>query len=274
MKLGEVFFDRGSFADAETQFATLARDFPDSAYAETALFLAGQAAMQSINPEAVDRALQLFDQVIKRDRSLKLHARQQQAIVQTRLGRESEAIKLYDLILAAQPPPVADLRYRALCAKGDNLLALGKTDREQRTAALAVYRELAALPDVPAVWRNQALYKTARQLAEDWRRLRGAPGTAAQADVAFQEATVTFYDVLNVDSRKEREFFWYYKAGFDAAQLFEEQAARSGATAGESEAHWRAAIGIYRKMAQLEGPRSAEAQSRMRQLQLQHFIWD
>jgi hypothetical protein len=114
----------------------------------------------------------------------------------------------------------------------------------------------------------------ARQLAEDWRRMAGAPAKAAQAEAAFGEATATFYDVLNVDPSKEREFFWYYKAGFDAAQLFEEQAARSGAAATEAQAHWRAAIGIYQKMAQLEGPRSAEAQARMRQLQLKHFIWD
>ncbi len=86
MKLGQVHFESGNLAAAETQFVTLAQEAPASDYAETALFLAGQSAMQSINPGAVDRALKLFDEVVKRDGPLKLYARQQQAIVQAKLG--------------------------------------------------------------------------------------------------------------------------------------------------------------------------------------------
>ena len=253
MKLGQIYFRQPDFPNAETQFVTLAREAPDSAYAETALFLAGQSAMQTINTGAVDRALGYFDEVAKRSGPLKLYARQQQAIIQSRLGKESEAVALDDIILAAQPPP--DLRYAAICDKGDNLLALGRKDAKQIDAAVVIFDELAQLAGVPPEWRNQALYKKAKALEQLTR---------------IPEALTTFYDVLDrtardaaaVDAAPPREFVWFYKAGFDAARIFEQRA------------DWRAAIGIYEKMAKPAGPRAEEARARTKQLRLEHFIWE
>lgn len=247
MKLGQVFFHGGNFAGAETQFSTLAQEAPTSGFAETALFLAGQSAMQSINPGSVDRALKLFDDVVKRDGPLKLYARQQQAIVQSKLGKESEAIILYDAILSAQPAPEPELRYATLAGKGENLLVLGRKDEAQLTAALAVFEQLAALPEAPPTWRNQALYKKADTLL----LLKRQP-----------EAITALYDVLDQDRSSPREYFWYYKAGFDLAAIFEQQA------------NWKSSIGIYEKIARLDGPRSADATARAKDLRLKHFIWE
>ena len=247
MKLGQVYFQSGNFAGAETQFATLAEQSPASPYAETALFLAGQSAMQSINPGAVDRALKLFDEVVKRDGALKLHARQQQAIVQSKLGKESEAVILYDAILAAQPAPEAELRSAALAGKGENLLVLGRSEKPQLVAALAVFDQLAGLPGVPPAWRNQALYKKAAALD----LLDRQP-----------EALTALYDVLDQDRTAPREYFWYYKAGFDLAAAFEQQS------------NWKSAIGIYEKMSRIQGPRAADAVARAKDLRLKHFIWE
>jgi TolA-binding protein len=248
MKLGEIYSRTGDHASAETQFTLLARESPASPYAETALFLAGRAATKWIDAGSVDRALALFDEVVKRDGSLKLYARQQQAIVQGKQsGKESEAVIIYDAILSAQPPPDAELRHAALCGKGDNIALLGRKDPKQLEAAIVVYDFLATLPEVTPVWRNQALYKKARVLEQ----LKRQP-----------EALTAYYDVLEKSTAEGREFFWYYKAGFDAAQLFEKQE------------NWKSAIGIYQKMAQLDGPRAAEAKARLSQLRLERFIWD
>lgn len=247
MKLGQVYFHAGNFAGAETQFATLAQEAPTGGYAETALFLAGQSAMQSISTDSIGRALKLFDNVVKRDGPLKLYARQQQAIVQAKLGKEGEAVILYDDILSATPPPEPELRYAALAGKGENLLVLGRKDPTQLAGALAVFEQLAGLPDVPPAWRNQALYKKADALV----LLNRQP-----------EALTALYDVLDQDRSAPREFFWYYKAGFDLAALFEQQA------------NWKSAIGIYDKMARLEGPRAADAKERAKDLRLKHFIWE
>jgi len=247
LKLGQVYFRNEDYANAETQFATVAREEPTSPYAESALFLAGQSAMKTINTGAIGRALELFDQVVKRDGPLKLYARQQQAIAQSGLGKETEAIKLYDIILASQPAPEPELRYASLCEKGNNLAVLGRKDPTQLEAALAVYDELAAT-GAPAAWRNQALYKKASVL-----ELLGRPS----------EALIAYYDVLGRSAAEEREYLWYYNAGFAAASMF------------KTNKEWKSAIGIYEKMAASEGPRAVEAQAQIKQLRLEHFIpWD
>ena len=256
MKLGQLYFRANDFPNAETQLTTTARESPGSPHAEAALFLAGQAARKTINPTAVQRALDLFDEVVRREGPLKLHARQQQAIIQSGLDQDEAAIKLYDIILSAQPAPEPELRYAALVGKGDNLVKLGRNDPTKLEKALGIYDELAAIPEAPAVWRNQALYKKAKALEQLQR-------TA--------DALAAYYDVLDGEQNSAagdgppggRDYFWYYKAGFDAARLFEAQA------------QWPSAIGIYEKVARLEGPRSAEAKARMKQLRLEHFIpWE
>ena len=112
---------------------------------------------------------------------------------------------------------------------------------------MAVFDFLATLPDVTPAWRNQALYKKGRALEQ----LKRQP-----------EALTAYYDVLEKSAAEGREFFWYYKAGFDAAALFEKQE------------DWKSAIGIYQKMTKLDGPRASEAKARLSQLRLERFIWD
>ncbi len=255
MKLGEVYFRQKDFANAETQLVTLARESPAGPYVESALYLAGQAAMQSINTGSVDRALALFDQVIQRDGPLKLYARHQQAIVQSRLGRESEAIKLYDIILAERTALGTELGFAALTGKGTSLLASGAhkeppdpKESEYLEAAVTVFGQLAALPAVPAMWRNQALYKK---------------GKALELLGRVSDAVAAYYDVLALTTAVDREFFWFYKAGSDAARIFEAQG------------QWKAAAGIYEKMAKLDGPGAQKARSDMKRLRLEHFLpWE
>jgi len=247
MKLGQLYVRAGNHVDAETQLTLLAQEQPVGPYAEAALFLAGQSAMREINVGAVERALALFAQVVKRDGPLKLYARQQQAIVQSQLGEESEAVILYDAILTATPAPEAELRFAALCGKGDNLRILGRKDPQQLEAAVAAFDQLATLPGVPPAWRHQALYKKGRSLT---------------ALARSEEALAAWYDVLQKATPEGRDFFWYYKAGFDAAELFLAQQ------------EWKSAVGIYEKMSKVPGPRATEAKERATQLRLEKFLWD
>ncbi len=248
MKVGQVYFRQPDYPNAETQFATLAQESPQSAYAETALFLAGQAAMRTINPGSTERALVYFDEVVKRSAALKLNAREQQAIIQSQLGKETEAIALYDLILDAKPPADAELRATALIGKGNTLVILGRKDPQQLEAALGVFSELAALEEASAARRYQALYEKGRTLEQLGRKA---------------DAITVFNDALDRNlTTAVREFFWFYKSGFEAARNYEQQSA------------WPAAITIYDKMAKIEGPRAAEAQARAKQLRVEHFVWE
>jgi TolA-binding protein len=249
MKLGQVYFRRGDYANAETQLINLTEASPEGPYTESALFLAGESAVKLINTGAVDRALGYFERVIKMDGSLKLYARQEQALVQERLEHEDQAIALYDIILAAEGVD-PELWQAALCNKGNCLALLGRRElpaKDSLEKAVAVFTRLAGSPHVTAAWRNQALYKKAKALELLGRK---------------EDSQATFYDVLNAPPTGEREYFWFYKAGFDAARVYEQQE------------KWKEAIGIYQKMAAARGPRTVEAQSRLRQVRLEHFIWD
>jgi tetratricopeptide (TPR) repeat protein len=244
MKLGQIYFRQGDFSDARNQFETLARQQPDSRFTESALFLAGQSALKSMSP---DQALELFDETAKLNGPLKLYARQEQAITKTGLGSQEDSANIYDDILSAQPD--AELKFAALCGKGGNYFALGATDPKYLTKAIAVFDSVAAQPDVSAYWRNRALYMKGKCLEQLHKP---------------DEAAAVFYDVLQAQSaaRGEPDYFWYYKAGFDAAHILEEQK------------QWKSAIGVYQKMAALKGPRAEEARGRSEQLRLEHFIWD
>jgi tetratricopeptide (TPR) repeat protein len=247
MKLGQIYFRGEDFANAQTQFELLAAESPGTPYAEMALYLAGKSAMQSMNSGATDRALELFEEVKKLNGPLKLYALQQQALIKSRLGLESEAVILYDNILGSKPD--ADLKFAALCGKGDDWFSTGSNDPKALDQAIVVFDELSKDPDATPFWRNQALYKKGKCLEKQNKQA---------------EALTVFYDVLGGQpgTGEEPDYFWYYKAGFDTARMLETQE------------QWKSAIGIYKKMAAVNGPRSKEAGERATQMRMEHFIWE
>jgi len=247
MKLGEVYFRREDYLKAQEQFETLARESPNGPHAVPSLFLAGQCSMKLLNNDSLSRALELFGQVVEKHGPLAPHARLHQAMVKNKLGAPDDAVKIYDSILAAQPPVELELRLAALTGKGDNLVALGRTDAKQFAAAIAAYDQVAAAEGVPPSWRNQASYKKAKTLE-----------LQEQRDAAL----AVLYDILQKAATGPRETFWFGKAGFDAAALV------------EARQQWKSAIGIYEKMAAIPGPHAELARQRIRKLRLEHFLWD
>ncbi len=247
MKLGEGYFRRRDCANAELQFAKLTEQWPQSPLAETALFLAGQCAASLLNPGSVDRALAYWDKVAGGSGPLRWKARYQQASVKSRIGDEAEGVVLFDLILKAPAGVSPDLRLAARCGKADALLALVKRKVSSGEEALREYQLLADSPEATPVWRNQALYKIGKLLESS----------------DFKGAMEAFEKVLNASGTVEAgEFFWSYKAGFDAARIQENKAA------------WKEAVALYERLAKLPGARSAEARARALQLRLEQFLWE
>lgn len=245
MKLGQVYFRIGDFVSAQAQFEQLALRHPDSPLTEAASFLAGQSAIKSMSEGGMDRAIELFEEVVKLKGPLQFQARMEQAQVQNQLGRQGEAILVYDAILQADPPE--EIRFAALAAKADNLSELGETKSGAWEEALAIYSRLAEEAGARSAWHGQSLYNKGRCLAALHRK---------------DEALAAYHDVLEAGVEEPREYFWFYKAGFDAAALCEERS------------QWKSAIAIYQKIASLEGPRSEEAKARISSLRLEHFIWE
>lgn len=248
MKLGQVFFEREDFLNAQEQFETLALAEPDGQYAETALFLAGECGTKLFSADAHKHALELFGKVAARHGMLEPHARLQQAILKSQLGAEDDAVKIFDSILTATSfTPSAEVRYAALVGKADSYATLAKKDAKLAGSAISAYDVLLAMPEAGPVWRNQAAYKKARVLQQMGRK---------------DEALVAFNEILDRNTSGARETFWMSRAGFEAASLLEAQQ------------QWKSAIGIYEKMAKIPGPHVAQARQRVKALRSVHFLFD
>ncbi len=245
MKLGEMYYRAEDFANAETQFELLTEQSSTGAFTERALFFAGESAMASMAAQSLDRALVLFDRVVQLNGELKWAARNEQAVIERKLGKPQDALALYDEVLngAARPGE----KREAICGRGDIFFEMAATDPQNYQRAIEAYDKLAADQDAPAHWRNQALFKKGLCL-----------GKKADRPAAL----ASFYAVLDEGMRPDRphEFFWFYKAGFNAGQLL------------EADAKWESAAAVYEKLAAAGGTRSDEARERLDRLRLEHFL--
>ena len=244
MKLAELYYRRQDFANAQTQFEIITEQNPDDSLAERALFFAAESAMSSMGEHSLDRAIVLFDQIVQKNGALRWSARNEQALIERKLGKTKDALALYDEVLKSDAPPSE--KREALCAKGDIFSEMGGSANYQQ--AIEIYDQLALDKNEPSHWRNQSLFKKA--LCLEKKDDRGG-------------ALETFYKILEDKTRPygQRELFWYYKAGFNAARLLEE------------DSKWQSAAAIYERLAAAGGNRSEEAKARLNHLLLEHFLW-
>src|SRR5437870_8301965 len=126
MKLAESYYRHQDFANAQTQFEILAQHDPDNPLGDKALFFAAESAMSSMGEHSLDQAIVLFDQVVRKNGSLRWAARNEQAVIERKLGKPKDALALYDEVLKSDAG-LSDKR-EALCGKGDISFEAGATD--------------------------------------------------------------------------------------------------------------------------------------------------
>ena len=246
MKLAELYYRRQDFANAQTQFEIIAQQNPDDSLVERALFFAAESTMSSMGEHSLAQAIVLFDQVVQKNGPLRWAARNEQAVIERKLGKPKDALALYDEVLKSDAG-LSDKR-EALCGKGDIFFEAGTTDPNSYQRAIETYDQLASDKKEPIDWRNQALFKK---------------GLCLEKKSDRAGALATFYEILEDEGRPDqrRELFWYYKAGFNAGRLLEE------------DSKWESAAAIYDKLAAAGGGRSEEAKARLNNLRLEHFLW-
>ena len=247
MKLAEVYYRRHDFANAETEFELLAEQNGTAPWAEKALFFAAESAMSSMGARSMEQALTLFDRVVRMNGDLKWAARNEQAGIERKLGKGLDAVVLYDEVLKGDARPRE--KQEALCGKADIFLEMGASDSKHYQRARELYDQLAADREGGAHWRQQALFKK---------------GICFEKEENRVAALATFYDVLSEERHPNgaNEFFWFYKAGFSAGRLLED------------DAKWQSAVAVYQKLAAIGGARSEEARQRLDRIRLEHFLWE
>src|SRR5438046_6255983 len=157
MKLAEIYYRRQDFANAQTQFEILAQQNPDGPLGEKALFFAAESAMSSMGKHSLDQAIVLFDQVVQLNGDLKWAARNEQAVIERKLGKPQDALLLSDEVLKGEAG--ASEKQEALCGKGDIFFEMAGNDSNNYQRAIEAYDKLASDKDAPPHWRNQALLK-------------------------------------------------------------------------------------------------------------------
>jgi TolA-binding protein len=243
LKLGELYYRDSDFPNAQTQFELVGEESPDSPLVETALFLAGEASRKSLSSSSLDRAITLFEEVYKIGGSLKYQARLEEALTMRQARQETEAIVLLDDLVSQNPPH--DIRFEAMDNKGEAQFTLAAKDPQYYIEAMKTFERLINEEGLSIEWKQQASYQKGKCLEKLDR---------------VDEALAAYYDVLAVEGGSGDQL-WYFRAGFDAAQILENQ--RS----------WSSAAAIYDKLSDTRGPRSAEAKNRLTRLRLEHFLW-
>jgi len=244
MKLGEMLYRKGDYAGARIVFTEVSTAFADSPLAEKAQFLAAESAARSLTPNGREDAVELYENVARQDGPLALRARLAQALLLNALQRPTEALGVFDKILASNPE--VELRNSVLIEKGDTYNSMGASDPANYGKAIEAWKSLADSTDDPH-WRNQALAKM---------------GSACEKMGNSDAALACFYDAITPREGQETEYFWFYRAGFDAARLL------------ESQKLYTEAIAVYSKMAALDGPRAEEARARLNKIRLENFLWE
>ncbi|MGB7794572.1 MAG: tetratricopeptide repeat protein [Terrimicrobiaceae bacterium] len=245
MKLGELLYRKGDYLGARGQFGIIVEKFSDSPLAEKALFLTAQAMARSLEPSDMEEAIGIFEQVAKSGGPLSLRARLGQASLLNALKRPKEALGVLDGVLESKPDP--EIRYAVLLEKGDTLFAQGSQEADNYRSAIAAWKQVSDDPAAPKIWSNQAFAKM---------------GAAYEKLGNYDAALDAYYAAFSEGQKGGPEYFWYYKAGFDAGRLL------------ESQKLWKEAIAVYEKIGSVDGPRAEEARERVNRLRLENFIWE
>ncbi len=246
MKWGEVLMRAGDYRGARVRFGEAAQSADDPALKQSALFLEARAAAGTMDEAELNTAISILEDVaLDKTNPLAPQARLEQAMLQSALGHPKDSVTILDNLIGATNDP--RLKFMAQMKKGEALLLESATEPARAPDAIQTWRAIAADPQALPAERNEALTRMA----------------AACAQVGDTDgALAAYYEALTAPRDRQPEYFWYYKAGFEAANLLYKLD------------RFQEAAAIYEKMAAAPGPRAAEAKERVKSLRLQKFIWE
>lgn len=256
LRLGEIYFGRKDYPNAQNQFELLVQEVPEDPNAEIALFLAGKAASLSMSETGLDRAIENWGKVFDRQGPLAYEALRQQAVAKLKQNQPDQALRVLEEVLEAKADFDEAIELAALMNVGQAYV-MKSTEHEvpiqMLVAAINVYNEIISRPGISRFWSNQAAVRKGRclELIED-----------------DDQALETYYDVVSrspvadLDEDEEAEYTWFYRAGFAAIALL------------QNREEWRAAVKMADRLAATSGSRAHEAFEMAKKLRLEHFIWD
>ncbi|MFN0079076.1 MAG: tetratricopeptide repeat protein [Prosthecobacter sp.] len=250
MKIASAYFRLEDFANARTEFEIIARDYPDTPHAETALYFAAMSASSVMSMEGRTRALAIWEELAQKNGPLAVAARRQQALSERLQGNHVPALTALDKVLAMKSLD-PEQRRMTVCEKAEVLLLLGKTEPVRLDAAADLLDAFLSDNALPFMWKARAGFTLASAHHD------------AKRDTEALEAC---YNVLRAADMtppaSPADYVWFSKAGFFGIDLLE--AARQ----------WEPAARLAEQIAQRPGDRAVEARERATKIRLEHFLWN
>lgn len=250
LKIASTHYRAEDFANARTEFEIIARDYPDTPHASTALYFAALCAASVMSEEGRARATAIWEELAYQGGALAVAARRQQALSQRQQGDQAAALATLDKILAIRSLE-AGQRRMTLCDKAEVLLVLGRTDPAHLATGVALLEAFLADSSLSLVWKARAGFTLASLHHEAGREL---------------EALEACYNVLHAAEvtppATPADYAWFSKAGFFGIDLL------------ESSRQWEPAARLAEQIAGQPGERAAEARERATKIRLEHFLWD
>lgn len=250
LKMASAHYRLEDFASARTEFEIIARDYPDTPHADTALYFAAMSAASVMSAEGRGRALAIWEELAAKGGPLAVAARRQQALSERVQGNLQPALAALDKLLAL-PSLEPEQRRTTLCEKAEVLLLLGKTSPAQLDAAADLLDAFLTDATLPFFWKARAGFTLA----------------TVHRDAGHDtEALDACYNVLRAAGitppASPADYIWFAKTGFFGVDLL------------EASRQWEAAARLAEQIAQRPGERAAEARERATKIRLEHFLWD
>lgn len=251
--LGDHYAGNQQYAEAEKTFLAVVEHYKESKDAPSALYEAaknayGYALAHDNDQATFDRALSYLER-LKKDfpnasRRVQAQALFLHADVLSIRGQFPEAAAMF--AAAAELVPASELHYAALGRQAECLYLNSSPKAEQRqqnqAQALQLLETVIAAPTGGDSLKVKARYRRAKILVE-----------MQQTEAAKTE----LHDIFNTYRRQATmRLNWYYfsRAGFDLAQLYEQEKDYSGA------------LRVLRIMAEADIPTAGDAREKMEQL--------
>ena len=228
---------------------TFTKGYPEHPLFGYALYYSGMAAKSEGTPQAKNEAVALFDQVIKLENELSIEAELQKADILESLNMLKQAEELLRKTYAKK---------LSLEQKLDAGMLLSSVLHSQGAEAEEKYGEALKIYDAMLTEKQLSLTSIYRI------RYRKALTLSIMGDV--KGALDVYYQVINRENipanSRQSEWFWYYKCGFNAMTLCEDND------------NPRGAIAIAKKLATGKGPQAEEAKKRAKRLEMEYMIWE
>lgn len=259
--LADHYANQGDLEQSAAYFLEIVTDHPDSDIAPQALY---EAAANRLGLEKPDEARLLLNQLAQQYPNAPVELRAKAAhLYGDALCETAQYAEALDRFRAA-----ADIAgdtptgLAALGRAGEMYMAMSQApDDTYIEKALAAFAQVAASPNALPSQRDMARYRKAKA----YERLeREESALREYLDIVYQ------YDI-EAAAGKRHDWFYFVRAGYDAARLLTTRADREGASA---KGLYRQAARLYERLAATGLPLADEAARRAREIRTAHGLSD